>query len=126
MHRIAVLDDHDSVRNALRRLLSAVGMEVETFASGQELLQAFTHRQPDCLLIDLHLPLTEGADVMDLLRSQGLSVPTVAMAVGDAEIDQSIAEAEALGVICVRKPIDEETLLRAIARAMGADRREMG
>src|SRR6476659_10170218 len=75
--RVAVVDDEESVRKAVARLLRAVGMEVETFASGPEFLQAVAARELDCLVLDLHMPLMNGLEVHQELVRRGIPLPVV-------------------------------------------------
>lgn len=60
---IAVVDDEESVRKAVVRLLHAVGYIARGFASGQAFLQSWAHDKPDCLVLDLQMPELSGLDV---------------------------------------------------------------
>jgi FixJ family two-component response regulator len=77
LNTIAVVDDHPSLRNAIRRLLAASGMEVETFASGEDALQAIARRPRHGLIIDLQMPGMTGAEWMAILHEAGGALPTV-------------------------------------------------
>ncbi len=74
---IAVVDDEADVCKALRRLLRSVGFDVETHPSGQEFLQAVRNHQPDCLILDLHLPGLTGLDVLRHLVATGMRLPVI-------------------------------------------------
>ena len=56
MPYVAIVDDEDGVRKALRRLLRASGLDAEAYATGEELLSAIAQKRPDCLVLDLHMP----------------------------------------------------------------------
>jgi FixJ family two-component response regulator len=57
------VDDEEPIRKALSRLIRSAGMEVETFPSGAELLESFSARRPDCIVLDLHMPAVNGFEV---------------------------------------------------------------
>ena len=69
---IAVIDDEESVRKALGRLLQSVGMMVETFSGGGEFLEALATRRPACAVADLHMPEMSGFDLLERLHSPGI------------------------------------------------------
>src|SRR5215203_4149442 len=75
-HLVAVVDDDDSVRRALARLLRAAGYAIAPFEGGAEFLRS-TERTPDCLLLDLDMPGMNGADVLARLETRGLAIPTL-------------------------------------------------
>ena len=60
---IAIIDDEQSVRVALRRLCSAYGMGTRTFGSAEELVASLDDQRPDCLVLDAHMPGIGGAGV---------------------------------------------------------------
>ncbi|HKD52650.1 MAG TPA: response regulator, partial [Steroidobacteraceae bacterium] len=60
---IAVVDDEESVRRALARMLSASQLDVEIFGSGQEFLDSLRTRRPDCVVLDYQMPGLTGRDV---------------------------------------------------------------
>ncbi len=114
---VAVVDDEESVRRALRRLFLAAGMDVETYASGQEFLAALQVRRPDCAVLDLRLPGLTGLDVLERLAAAGVHLPTVIVSGHD---QPGVAElALAAGAVAyLRKPLDQESLLNAVAEAV--------
>ncbi len=120
---VAIVDDEEAVRRALRRLLLVAGIDVETFASGDEFLESLETRLPDCALIDLRLPGLTGLDVQERLVEAGIRLPTVIITGHD---EAGIAErALAAGASAyLSKPLDEESLLAAVASAVqsGAER----
>jgi FixJ family two-component response regulator len=60
---IAVVDDEDSVRNAVVRLLRTAGFTARGFATGDEFLKSWHLDPPDCLLLDLQMPDMSGTEV---------------------------------------------------------------
>ena len=114
--RIAVIDDEDSVRKSLCRLLRSEGMDVKTFGSGQEFLLAPSMRF-DCLVLDVHMPLMDGFDVYEHFLRIGIRLPVVIVTGHDSPKDR--ARADGLGIAnYLRKPIDGQVLMEAIAGAL--------
>jgi len=114
---IAIVDDEESVRKALSRLIRAAGFGVETFASGADFLRAVERRPPHCVVLDLRIPHVSGFDVQRALKQADARVPVVIIT-GD---DSPESRAEALGQgakAYLRKPVDEAMLIDAIQTAI--------
>ena len=77
--RIAVVDDDPFVLRGLRRLLRSAGFEVDTYASGAAFLNAGGDDEPDCVVLDLHMPQTTGFEVQAQLVKRGRSTPVRVM-----------------------------------------------
>ena len=115
---LAVVDDDADVRIALMRLVSSAGFAVETFASGTEFLRSVQNHEPDCVLLDLHMPEMSGFDVQCALAESHPAVPVVVMTGHDTS--ESRARAAQLGAkVYLRKPINDAALLVAIGDAIG-------
>ena len=114
---IQVVEDDAAVRASLVFLLESCGFGVHCYGSAEELL-ADNNTLVDCLLLDYHLPGMTGVDLVDRLHARKSSPPIV-MITGriDAAIRRQAADSGAQSVI--EKPFEDETLLDAIARAMG-------
>lgn len=74
---IAVVDDEESFRRALQRLMRSVGHNVETFASGEEFLKSLQDQTPDCAIVDLHMPGLNGFEIQAQLAARGSRIPIV-------------------------------------------------
>ena len=119
--RVAVVDDDESVRKALRRLLRAANLDAETFASGQEFLDSLATGHPDCIVLDVHMPGMNGLDLQRRLRGNGLRLPVVVITGHDEP--QTRAQCLWAGAAAyLRKPLDDEALLSAIHEAVGVAR----
>ncbi|WP_372521843.1 response regulator transcription factor [Sulfuricaulis sp.] len=118
---VAVIDDDASVRKALARLLRASGHEVEAFASGGEFLESSKTGAPDCLVLDVHMPSVSGLDVQAALLARGIHVPIIFITAYDdnALRDRALEQG---AVAYLRKPLTEQMLLAAIAKAVGPGR----
>ena len=90
---VRVVDDDESVRAGLRRLLGSVGLAVETFPSAQALLDADVAHAPGCLVLDVKMPDLDGFGLLSMLRGEGNPVPVV-MCSGSAlqkDVDRAYA-----------------------------------
>jgi FixJ family two-component response regulator len=119
---MAVIDDDASVRKALTRLLRASGHEVEAFASGAEFLESSHTRAPDCLVLDVHMPSVSGLDVQAALLDRGIHIPIIFITAFDDNAMRERALQQG-AVAYLRKPLTEQTLLAAIATAVGPKRK---
>src|SRR5262249_13434445 len=114
--RVAIVDDEDSVRRSVERLLRSAGMDVRTFASGKEFLLALRESRPDFLVLDLHMPAMTGFEVCEELERSGFHFP-VAIITGHDKPEYR-ARALAAGVTAyLQKPIDDKVLIGAIVAA---------
>lgn len=113
---VAVLDDEESVRVAIARLLQAGGLAVECFATGEDFLAFVVEHEPVCLVLDLHMPGMNGFDVQVALSKSGRSVPIVVI----TGHDTAESRRRALGggaAAYLRKPVSGKELLDAISTA---------
>jgi FixJ family two-component response regulator len=114
---VAIVDDDDSVRRALRRLLETSDIHTQGFASGAELLRARNWALLDCIVIDLHMPRMTGLELMEQLSHYDWGIPTVMISAQD-EPDSAIACLAAGASAILVKPVDEAVLLAAISDAV--------
>jgi FixJ family two-component response regulator len=114
---IAIVDDEEPIRKALKRLLRSAGLEVETFPSGVEFLESLAIRRPDCVVLDLHMPVMSGFEVQARLAEFDAPVPVVVITGHDS--DETRAQALAgQPVAYLRKPVNDQVLLDAIELAL--------
>ena len=118
---IAVVDDDDSVRQGLERLIRSLGWHAETFASAQEFMARRWADPPSCLVLDLQLPGLSGLDLQKQMAEIGLNTPIVFLT-GHGNIPSSVQAMKAGAIEFLTKPFDEQDLLRAIQEAIERDR----
>jgi FixJ family two-component response regulator len=115
--RVALVDDDGSIRIALGRLLRLAGYDVNAYGSGADFLTSLGVRLPDCVVLDVHMPMLTGFDVSSWMQAAGLQVPIVFItASDDAALDAAVAGAQ--GVRLLRKPLSKRDLLDAISCAL--------
>lgn len=118
MPKVFVVDDDGVVLEAMRDLLQEHGYAVEIFADGEEFLRA--KRSDGCLLLDARLPGMTGLALIERLRAEGRSLPTV-MITGDGDIALAVEAMKAGAADFIQKPIGHVELLASIARAFDLD-----
>lgn len=114
---VAIVDDEEPIRKALKRLLRSAGMNVETFPSGVEFLESLATQLPDCVVLDLHMPAINGFDVQARLAQSGVNVPVVIITGHDSDETRDRA-LSGFPVAYLRKPVNDQALLDAIELAL--------
>ena len=114
---LAVVDDEDSVRRALARMLSASQFEVDVFASGQEFLDSLRTRLPDCVILDYRMPGLTSRDVQRQLTLAKMRLPIIVVTAHDqpALREQCLADG---AVAYLAKPLQRERLVGLINDAI--------
>ena len=84
---ISIVDDDESVREGLSRLLSSVGFAVNTFASAEEYLSSDQPRRADCLILDMRMPGMSGIELQRQLVANHSEIPVVFITAHEEEIE---------------------------------------
>ena len=113
---VFVVDDDDSLRRSLERLLRAVGYDVETFRTAEDYL-ASEFPTPACLVLDVYLPGMDGVELQRHLAGTVSELPVVAISARSEEATRRRA-LDAGATAFLTKPFKPSTLLEAIERAM--------
>ena len=117
---IFVVDDDESIRKGLSRLLGAQGYAVETFASADEFLAVPRKSVPGCLVLDVCMPGLSGLDLQGALGASGRALPIVFIT-GLGDIPTSVKAMKAGAVDFLPKPFEAGALLDAVAQALSRD-----
>jgi len=118
---VFVVDDDDSIRRALERLIRSVDLAVESFASAKELLGRKPPDGPACIVTDVRMPGLSGLDLQKELASAGLDLPVIFLT-GHGTIPMSVRAMKAGAVDFLQKPVDDQVLLDTIHQAIELDR----
>jgi FixJ family two-component response regulator len=121
---IYVIDDDESIRRALARLLRSADLDAETFSSADEFLNSPKQNKNSCILIDIRMPGSSGFDLQQKLTASDIRIPVIVISASDNT--QIRERARELGAVSFfRKPVDDQALLDAIWWAIsGAKNRE--
>ena len=114
---VAVVDDEESVRSALLRLLRAERIDCEGFASGEEFLRSIELRRPDCLVLDLQMAGLNGREVQRQLIGRKSPIPLVMITAHDEPTIREQCLADGASAY-LRKPLRGDLLIRSIHAAM--------
>jgi FixJ family two-component response regulator len=118
---VFVIDDDSAVRAAIKRLLMAVGLSVETFGSGREFLESSLPDVPGCVVLDVRLPGHSGLDLQREFAEQDIHLPIIFIT-GHGDIPMSVQAMKAGAVEFLTKPFRDQDLLDAIGQAIDRDR----
>jgi FixJ family two-component response regulator len=119
--KMFVIDDDESIREALKSLIRSVGLSVETFASAQEFLQSPRPDVPSCLILDVRMPGLSGLDLQRDLTEANIHIPIIFIT-GHGDIPMSVRAMKAGAVEFLTKPFRDQDLLDAIQQALERDR----
>ena len=117
---IHVVDDDESLRTALLRLLGAAGFEARGYASTGDFLLQPPPDRPGCLLLDVRMPGPSGLDLQTVLQRQNNPLPVVFLT-GYADVAASVRAMKAGAVDFLTKPVEREALFEALQRALAHD-----
>jgi FixJ family two-component response regulator len=118
---VFIVDDDDSVRKALTRLIKSVDLTVETFASADDFLKRDSHNGPACLVLDIRMPGLSGLDLQDELVAAGRTLPIIFVS-AHGNIPLSVRAMKAGAVDFIEKPFEDQALLDAINQSLKKDR----
>lgn len=119
---VFLVDDDPSVLKAVARLISAVGLRVESYSSPEALLDAYDPEAPGCLVLDVAMPGMNGLELQKLLAQRSCTLPVVFLT-GAGSIAMSVEAMKGGAADFLTKPVHDEDLLQAIHRAFETDRR---
>jgi len=117
---VHIVDDDDSMRAALARLLSAAGYATRGYASAGDFLIRAGDAPSGCLVLDLHMPGPDGLALQAALRQRGLTLPTVFLS-GRGDIASSVRALKGGASDFLTKPVQADLLLAAIRGALDTD-----
>jgi FixJ family two-component response regulator len=118
---VFIVDDDESLREALKRLFVSVGLRAEAFGSASQFLQSKLPEVPSCLVLDVRLPGMSGLDFQAELGNANILIPIVFIT-GHGDIPMTVRAMKAGAVEFLAKPFREQDLLDAVGVALDRDR----
>ena len=118
--RVSIVDDDESVREAIKSLLRSIGFGAEAFASAEEFLNSDYQHNTECLILDVRMPRMTGLQLQEQLVSAECDLPIIFIS---AHVSDTEARTRALAsgaVDFLIKPFSEEALLNDIYIALGS------
>jgi FixJ family two-component response regulator len=114
---VAVVEDDESYRVALQRLLKSAGLSVLAFASAEDFLNSGRQRETGCLISDIRMPGMSGLDLQARLNTEQCPIPTIFItAHGDEKMRLQAMRGGAVKFLA--KPFDGGILLEAVREAL--------
>jgi len=114
---IHVIDDQQSVRDALGEMLSVFGFDTEKFESADAFLKTVDPARPACIVADVRMPGTDGIELVRELNKRGVSIPVILIS-GHADIPMAVSAIKAGAEEFIEKPVDDTQLVAAINRGL--------
>ncbi|HEX6044033.1 MAG TPA: response regulator transcription factor [Pyrinomonadaceae bacterium] len=118
---VFVIDDDDSMRLAITRLLNAAGLRSKTFSSGKEFLRGELPDVPGCVILDVRLPGLDGLELQREMVKRGMHLPIVFIT-GHGDIPMSVQAMKAGAIEFLTKPFRDQDLLDAVHSGLDLDR----
>lgn len=119
---ISIIDDDDSMRCAIKSLVTSLGLRVHTFRSAEEFLQSPRVDDTSCLITDLQMPGLSGIELQSLLVAQARHMPIILVtAFPEERMRNRAMQAGALGFLS--KPFESQMLIKLIDKAIATGRR---
>jgi FixJ family two-component response regulator len=114
---VYIVDDDDSVRKGLARMLQFAGFRPETFASAEEFLHYDRPKSPGCLILDVQMPGLDGLELQRVLNEADAGLPVI-FVTGHGDIPMTVRAMNAGAVDFLPKPFSKDDMLGAIRRAL--------
>jgi DNA-binding NtrC family response regulator len=110
---ILVVDDEQRIVELLRQMLVAEGFKVETAYNGVQAYELVKRPDCECMLLDIRMPKINGAELLMLMQSEGVHVPTIVMAAFQDFEEKELKQFENV-VKLVSKPFDIDDMLAVV------------
>ena len=119
---ISIIDDDESMRCAIKSLVTSLGLDAHTFASAEAFLRSPHLEHTSCVITDLQMPGLDGVELQKSLSAQGRRIPIIFVtAFPDERLRARAIAAGALGFL--GKPFESETLIKLIDKAIETGRK---
>jgi FixJ family two-component response regulator len=118
---VFVVDDDESVRDALATLVRSAGMRVELFVSAQAFLERPLHDAPGCLVLDVRLPGVSGLELQRRLGELRTELPIIFIT-GHGDVPTSVRAMKAGAIEFLLKPLADVDIIEALERAIARHR----
>lgn len=117
---VHVIDDDAAIQALFRSIGRNAGLQVATYGTVGDFLQAWDDAQPGCLVLDLNLPDRTGLELLRELAERGCQTPVVFMS-GMASVGEAVKALKLGSVDFVEKPFDLQEMIATIERALATD-----
>jgi FixJ family two-component response regulator len=120
---VHVVDDDDSFRTAISRMLRASGFEVRAYRSAGEFLLEPPPKGPGCLVLDVHMPGPDGLELQEAIAKRGDSLPVIFLT-AHGDVRKTVRAMRQGAADFLTKPVRREDLLAAVRAALDRQKEE--
>ena len=113
---VAILDDDESLRDALVDLVESVGLPTICFGTAEEFLDSRVEREASCLIADIRMPGMSGLELQSILKSGNCLVPIIFIT-GLGDIPIAVRAMREGAIDFLTKPVDDAALVKSVERA---------
>lgn len=113
---VRIVDDDDSLREALRFVLEMEGWQVADYSNALDYLKSDAPSQPGCAVLDVRMPKMTGIELQEAMNERRIATPVIFLT-GHGDIDMAVATLREGAFDFIQKPINNERLLASIALA---------
>jgi FixJ family two-component response regulator len=117
---VIIIDDDQSVREALKGLFESVGLSAETHGSVKEFMAADDPEKAGCIVLDIRLPGQSGLEFQEELAKSNLPRSVVLIS-AHVDVSMAVRAMKAGAIDVLSKPVREQDLLEAVNRAIACD-----
>lgn len=118
---VFVVDDEQSVRRAVKRLIESVGLRCETFGTAEEFLTRAKDDVTGCVVLDVRMPGSSGLELQRVLAASRPDLPII-FVTAHADVPLTVRAMKAGALEVLTKPFNDQALLDAVNAALEANR----
>ena len=118
---VFVVDDDAAIRRSLRFLIESVGLNVETYQTAEQFLDAYDPSRPGCLILDVRMPGMSGLHLQEELMARQADLPII-IVTGYAEVPMAVRALKTGAVDFIEKPFSDQLLLERVREAIESER----
>jgi two-component system response regulator FixJ len=119
--QVFIVDDDEAVRNTLRLLVKAAGLNCTSFGSAQEFLAGYDLDDPGCVVLDVRMPGMTGLELQQILNLKGAVIPVIFIS-GHGDVPMAVEAMKHGAFDFVQKPVRDHELVDRARRALEKDR----
>jgi FixJ family two-component response regulator len=120
---VYVVDDDDSFRTAISRMLRASGYDVKAYPSAGDFLMDSSPRESGCIVLDLHMPGPSGLELQEAMSKRGDSLPVIFLT-AHGDVRKTVRAMRQGASDFLTKPVRREELLAAVRAALDRQKEE--
>ncbi len=120
---VYLVDDDEALRRSFEWLIGSVDLNVETFASASEFLEAYEPENPGCLVVDVRMPAMSGLELLSRLGLERVTMPTIVIT-GYGDVPTAVRCMKSGAMDFIEKPFNDQLILDRIQQGIERDARQ--